>query len=60
MFKPLGAALAVYVAYAAVSGRVWAKAGPGSREVLREQTPGYFWVVVAIYAGLSLALLLVF
>jgi hypothetical protein len=60
MFKFLGAALAVYVCYAAVSGSVYAKSGISGRRVLREESPGYFWVVIAIYVGLSLALVLVF
>jgi drug/metabolite transporter (DMT)-like permease len=60
MFKLIGAVLAVYVCYAVVTGRVMAKAGAGSREVLRDESPGYFWVVIAIYAGLSLALFTMF
>ncbi|HEU4459234.1 MAG TPA: hypothetical protein VFR90_08950 [Methylibium sp.] len=60
MFELLGALLACYVAHAIWRGRVAAKAGAGSRAVLRAETPGYFWTVIAIYAGLSLALLFVF
>ena len=60
MFKAIGAALAVYVCYAAVSGSVYAKSGVSGRHVLCEESPGYFWVVIAIYAVLSLALVLVF
>lgn len=60
MFKFLGVVLAAYVCYAAVSGRVYAKSGVSGRHVLREESPGYFWVVIAIYAGLSLALVLLF
>jgi len=60
MFKVIGVLLAVYVCYSVFSGRVVAKAGAGSREVLREESPRYFWTVVAIYAGLSLALVTVF
>lgn len=57
MFKFLGAALACYVAYAALSGSVIAKAGAGSRSVERRDSPVYFWAVVAVYAALSVALL---
>jgi len=60
VFKLLGAVLAVYVCHAVVTGRVIAKAGAGSREVLRDESPGYYWTVIAIYAGLSLALFTVF
>jgi len=60
MFKFLGVLLACYVVYAALSGRVYAKAGAGSRSVERSEAPSYFWAVVAVYAGLSLALVLWF
>ncbi len=60
MFKALGVVLAAYVCYCVFSGRVLAKAGIGSREVLRDESPLYFWAVVAIYSGLSAALLTVF
>ena len=56
MFKVLGALLALYTIYAAAKGEVVAKAGPGARTVLRDESPRYFWCVVAIYAGLALAL----
>jgi hypothetical protein len=60
MFKVIGAGLAIYVCYAAVSGSVYAKSGISGRGVLREESPTYFWVVIAIYAALSLALVLLF
>jgi hypothetical protein len=60
MFKALGAVLAIYTAYAAVDGRVFARAGISGRMVSREESPVYFWVVVCIYALLSLALITVF
>ena len=60
MFKVIGAVLAVYICYAIVNGSVYAKSGPSARNVLREESPGYFWVVIAIYAALSLALVLLF
>jgi hypothetical protein len=60
MFKLLGALLACYVAYAAFAGEVFAKAGAGSRTVQRSESPAYFWAVVVVYAGLSLALILWF
>ena len=60
MFKFIGAALAVYVCYAIVHGSVYAKSGISGRNVLREESPRYFWVVIAIYAALSLALVTLF
>ena len=60
MFKVIGAALAVYVCYAVVNGSVYAKSGVSGRNVLREESPGYFWSVIATYAALSLALVLLF
>ena len=57
MFKALGVLVGLYALYAATTGRVYAKAGPGGRTVSREESPEYFWVVIAVYAGLSVALL---
>lgn len=59
MFDALGVLLALYVGYAVVSGEVLAKSGHWARTVSRADSPRYFWVVIAIYAGLSLALVLV-
>ena len=60
MFKIIGFFLVLYVCYAAATGRVWAKAGIRAREILREESPRYFWVVVGIYTALSMALFFVF
>lgn len=57
MFGVLGVALALYTLYAAVSGEVFAKAGAGGRLVSRTASPEYFWMTIAVYAGLSAALL---
>lgn len=57
MFDALGIVVALYTAYAAATGEIYAKSGLFGRTVSREQSPGYFWVVVAIYAGLSVALI---
>ena len=56
MFKALGVLVGAYGLYAAVKGEVYAKSGPWGRTVSREDSPEYFWVIVAIYAGLGLAL----
>jgi hypothetical protein len=60
MFKALGALVALYTIYAAASGEVYAKSGTGGRTVSRQDSPGYFWAVIGIYAGLSFALIMVF
>jgi hypothetical protein len=62
MFKALGLILAGYTIWAAYEGRVYAKAGgfKGGRYVVKAQEPGYFWVVIAIYGALSIALVTVF
>ena len=60
MFKALGVLVALYVAYAVTRGEVYAKSGAWGRTVARADSPEYFWIVIAIYAGLSLALIFVF
>jgi len=60
MFKALGILLGLYTAYAVGTGSVFAKSGPWGRRVARAAAPRYFWTVIAIYAGVSIALLTVF
>jgi hypothetical protein len=60
VFKAIGIVLALYTLYAVASGRVYAKSGPGGRTISRQDTPIYFWIVITIYAGLSIALTFVF
>lgn len=60
MFKLLGVLLGVYVVYAAMTGEVIAKSGPGMRRVDREESSRYFWTVIAIYASLALSMILWF
>jgi hypothetical protein len=60
MFKLLGVLVGLYTLYSAISGRVYARSGPGGRTVSRVDSPNYFWVVITIYAGLSAALLFFF
>ncbi len=59
-FTGLAILLAIYVAYAVATGGVIAKSGHGARRILREETPRYFWTVIAIYAALAIALATVF
>jgi hypothetical protein len=60
IFKLLGVLVALYTAYAAFTGEVFAKSGPWGRTVSRQESPRYFWIVIVIYAGLSVALVTVF
>lgn len=60
MFKVLGLLVGLYTLYAAVVGEVYEKSGAGGRTVSRSESPKYFWVVIAIYAGLALTLVAVF
>jgi hypothetical protein len=60
MFRLLGALVALYTAYAALRGEVFAKSGPSGRIVSRAGSPKYFWAVIGVYALLGLALLTVF
>lgn len=59
-FKALGVLVGLYAAYAAATGKVYARSGVLGRTVTRQASPVYFWVVVIIYAGLGIALLTVF
>jgi hypothetical protein len=60
MFKVIGILLAAYTVYAMVRGDVIAKSGVSGRTVERVSSPRYFWVVIAIYLGLALALITIF
>jgi hypothetical protein len=60
MFKVLGIAVLAYTAYAAMRGEVYAKSGAWGRVVSRAESPDYFWIVLAIYTALGIALLTVF
>lgn len=60
MFKVLGLLVGLYTLYAAAKGEVYAKSGAWGKTVSRVESPQYFWVVIAIYAGLALALATIF
>jgi hypothetical protein len=60
MFKLLGALVGLYTLFAALQGVVYAKSGPWGRTVSRQESPRYFWTVIAIYGALSVALLTLF
>ena len=62
MFKALGFLLAIYVAWAAVDGKVFAKQSGlrGPRYFHRDEEPGWFWTIIAVYGLLSLAMVTIF
>ncbi|MCC6713871.1 MAG: hypothetical protein IT496_01440 [Gammaproteobacteria bacterium] len=60
MFKTLGIAVGLYAAYAAATGSVYANSGAWGRSITRAASPRRFWTVIAIYAGVSIALLTIF
>jgi hypothetical protein len=60
MFKLLGALVGVYTLVAAMKGMVHAKSGAWGRTISRRESPEHFWIVIAIYGALSVALLTVF
>jgi len=60
MFKLLGVAVLCYTAYAVARGEVYAKSGAWGRMVSRAESRDYFWLVIAVYAALGIALLTVF
>jgi hypothetical protein len=60
MFVLLAIPLAIYVVYAAATGGIWIAQGPLARRVTRTESPVYFWICVAIYAGLAVALATLF
>ena len=60
LFKLLGVLVIAYTLYAAWRGEVFARSGVWGKTSLREQSPRYFWAVIAIYGLLGLALLTVF
>jgi len=60
VFKLLGILVALYVAYAVATGQVYAKRGLWGSLCKRSERPLYYWAVVTVYSGLSVALILVF
>lgn len=60
LFKGLGILVALYTIYSVSRGEVFAKSGVWGKTIVRSQSPRYFWTVIIIYAGLSLALVFMF
>jgi len=60
IFKLLGAALVLYIAYALARGEVYAKRGPWGAASRRSEQPVHYWSAIAAYTILSAALLFYF
>lgn len=60
LFPALGTVLALYVVYALVTGRVYAKHRFWGRAWERETDPVPYWSGIVVYSGLSLALWFLF
>jgi hypothetical protein len=60
MFIILGIAVGIYTSYATCTGSVWARSRMGGRLIVRDESPWYFWSVIACYALLAIALVTVF
>jgi hypothetical protein len=60
LFRAIGALVALYTLYAVVKGAVYARSGMKGGIVSRRERPGYFWTLIAVYAGLSIAMVTVF
>ena len=52
--------MAAYVVYALFEGSVLAKRGAWGERIERASEPHRYWIVIAIYAGLAVALITVF
>ena len=60
MFRVLGILLLIYVAWALSKGEVYAKHRWSGKTIHRNESPGYFAAVIAIYIILGIALMTVF
>ncbi len=60
LFQLLGVVVGIYVAYALLTGRVYAKSGIWGRTFLRDGDAWSYWSACIAYALLSAGLLLYF
>lgn len=51
-----GFALFAYTVYAIIQGQIYSKSGRGGGIVSKDESPDAFWLTVAIYFGVSIAL----
>ena len=60
LFDLLGVLLGLYTAYSVYRGHVYGKSGAGGRTWQRDEDPNGFWTMIAIYAALSMLLVVWF
>jgi hypothetical protein len=60
MFMLLGIIVGLYTTFAACTGNVYAKRGPGAAVIERSESPGYFWIVIGCYSALAIAMMTIF
>jgi hypothetical protein len=60
LFQPLGVVVGIYVAYALVTGHVYAKSGIWGRTFQRDRDAWSYWSACIAYALLSAGLLFYF
>jgi hypothetical protein len=60
MFTPLGLLVGLYTTYAACTGSVYARRGAWGSMIARDEEPIRFWVTIACYALLALAMIVIF
>jgi hypothetical protein len=61
MFAFLGVIVGLYTTFAAFAGKVYARSRfVGGGMIERDESPVYFWTVIACYAALAIALVTVF
>lgn len=60
LFDLLGGVLGLYVVYAAIDGKVYAKHRAWGRSWSRAENPAQFWTIIAIYTALAIALVVGF
>jgi hypothetical protein len=54
-FKGIGILVFLYTFYCLFTGEVYAKDKASGRTVIRADEPGYYWTIIVIYFGLSIA-----
>ena len=57
MLKILGLIVGIYTLISVISGAVNTRGGFKGRRIFRKRDPQYFWIVIMIYASVSVALL---
>lgn len=60
LFKGIGILVFIYTVYCLFTGEVYAKDGASGRTVIKADEPGYFWTIMVIYLGLSIAVFFFF